>query len=39
MNLVVLNDLNIMRPVIFPDEADTPFVVNANAVLPFTVSS
>ncbi len=39
MNLVVINDFNIMRPVIFPDEADTPFVVDANAVLPLTVSS
>ena len=35
---VIVNNLNIVRPVVFPDETDTELIVDANVVLPGPVS-
>jgi hypothetical protein len=38
MLLMVVNDLNVLCAPITPDEAETPLVVDTNAMLPFPVA-
>jgi len=34
---VIVHDLDLMRPILAPDETDAPLVVDADAVLPLAV--
>ncbi|PWC62089.1 hypothetical protein TSH7_15800 [Azospirillum sp. TSH7] len=36
---MVINDLHLVDAVLAPDEADTPLVVDADAMLPSSISS
>ena len=38
MGLMVISDFDFVRSVCFPDEADSPLIVDANGMLPFAVS-
>src|SRR3546814_14508882 len=35
---VVIDDLDVPRPIFIPDKADAPLIINADAVLPGSIS-
>ena len=36
---MIVNDLNVVRVIVSPDKTKTPLIINADAVLPFSMAS